>query len=171
MVAKVLARTAQRYIYKWTFGGRKNGSYSTNIQEGIQWSKYLDAQNRNTTWHLVAEILGRWAPFGALRLTQVWWGLRAQAHSNIHARALLNIFTCLQILPFAKVVLFNHSCILDSLHCFHHSDTFAIYINQYHIELFCSQHPQPYFDASCSVITTVLYNKSKILHMFVVEKC
>ena len=58
MVAKVLAGTAQRYM-QMKIWWHKNGSFSTNIQEGIQWSKYLDAQNRNTTWHLVAEILGR----------------------------------------------------------------------------------------------------------------
>ena len=76
----------------------------------------------------------------------------------------------------AKVVLFNHTCILDSLHCFHHSDTFAIYINLQSTSHWIILHPTPPTTfwgimLSCSVISRVLYSKQDFAHIWTTRSC
>ena len=71
----------------------------------------------------------------------------------------------------AKVVLFNHTCILDSLQCFHHSDTFAIYINLQSTSHWIILHPTPPTTfwgimLSCSVISRLLYSKQDFAHIW-----
>ena len=84
----------------------------------------------------------------------------------------------LRVLKFflAKVVLFNHTCILDSLHCFHHSDTFAIYINLQSTSHWIFLHPTPPTTfwgimLSCSVISRVLYSKQDFAHIWTTRSC